>query len=558
MTKLGKILFTLIVLVVASIGVWNWYSKAKNPAETPKEQTGSGPASAEGSETLTAESLGLAETLTRPEPLAIPAPYVPKDNIIDVELSEYAGYAGIIVANGGLEPNDQSYFFKNFGFKLRIKISEEESWSALNSGKLGVSATTVDVLSVYGRQMSVVVPVQIGFSRGADGIVVDKSIKRINDLKGKTVVTGQFTEADFYLRFLTQEAGMRVKMLDGLDSPRDADAVNMLFTSDGFGAGDAFLKCVQQKSKLINGCATWAPKTTEVVDQSNGGAYILNTNRNLLIIADILIVNRGFAEANPAMVTGLVEGVLAGNRMVRDTPQQYLDVVAKAFGWSRDEAAAQLQNVHLSNLPENTAFFSGAIDAAGSFNSIYQSAMLVYGASQLSQPVDGEYFLRLDALKQVETAGKFAAQTIAIQPIRSKLPGRVETDPLLSKDVRFLYEINSDVLDLSDESNLANLKTITQMLKISPGSTILLRGHVDNASVAEFRKQGGEDFVREMALKAVDLSKRRAQGVQKVLIEKYATDKNRIEIIGRGWDEPLKPEGGDENRRVEVQWFTLE
>ena len=54
---------------------------------------------------------------------------------------------------------------------------------------------------------------------------------------------------------------------------------------------------------------------------------------------------------------------------------------------------------------------------------------------------------------------------------------------------------------------------------MSPGSTVLLRGHVDNAMVAEFRKQGGEPFVRQMALKAMELSKKRAGEIERLLIE---------------------------------------
>ena len=76
---------------------------------------------------------------------------------------------------------------------------------------MAASATTVDVLAVYGRQFQVVVPVQIGFSRGADGIVVRKDIKRINDLKGKILAASQFTEADFFIRYLAQEAGLGVQ-----------------------------------------------------------------------------------------------------------------------------------------------------------------------------------------------------------------------------------------------------------------------------------------------------------------------------------------------------------
>ena len=55
-------------------------------------------------------------------------------------------------------------------------MSEEETWGKLNNGKFAAAATTTDVLAVLGRQFDVTVPVQIGFSRGADMIVVDHDL----------------------------------------------------------------------------------------------------------------------------------------------------------------------------------------------------------------------------------------------------------------------------------------------------------------------------------------------------------------------------------------------
>ncbi len=54
------------------------------------------------------------------------------DSVVAIEISEYAGYAGLIAANGGLEPTPGSLFTKYCGFRVRLTISEEESWSALN------------------------------------------------------------------------------------------------------------------------------------------------------------------------------------------------------------------------------------------------------------------------------------------------------------------------------------------------------------------------------------------------------------------------------------------
>jgi NitT/TauT family transport system substrate-binding protein len=552
MTTRGKLVLTLLILGVVAFGAWKWLGRLDAGAGNGRTSTTNAQPAA--GQTNEAE---LVATQTEPPPLAAPAAYQPKDNTVEIELSEYAGYAGLIAANGGLEPSTNSYFFQKHGFKLKIAISEEESWSALNSGKMAASATTVDVLPVFGKQFQVVVPAQIGFSRGADGVVVRMEIKRINHLKGKILATSQFTEADFFIRYLAQEAGLPVAMLADLNARPEADKLNLVYCKDAFAAGDLFQRDLKEGRNQLAGCVTWAPKTTETTKASNGKAHTLTTSLNLLVIGDILIVNKGFAQQNPKMVAGLVEGLIEGNRLVRDHPTAHLDTIGKAFKWDRAQTQAELAKVHLSNLPENLAFFSGAIDAAGSFGGIYQSAVFAYGSQLIKDPVDGDRFLDLQYLKALEQSGKFKDQQVAIMPIRSKGHDGVEGDPLLSKDIRFLFAANSAVLDLADESNLKNLATIKKLLQVSPGSMVLLRGHVDNSKVEEFRKTGGEAYVRTMALRAVELSKNRAAEIKRLLVEKQNADAARIDIIGRGWEEALGTDA-DQNRRVEVQWFMIE
>jgi NitT/TauT family transport system substrate-binding protein len=42
-----------------------------------------------------------------------------------------------------------------------------------------------------------------------------------------------------------------------------------------------------------------------------------------------------------------------------------------------------------------------------------------------------------------------------------------------------------------------------------------------------------------------------------LLVESFKVDVKRLDTVGRGWEEPA---GADStaNRRVEVQWFTIE
>lgn len=556
MTKLGKIIFTIVVLVLAGIAASRMLGKKEAPSagQTASQPTGGA---------TDGEALGDFEFVVpgKAPSLPSPRPYTPQDQTVLINLSEYAGYAGLIVANGGLEPNDQSWFTRNGGFKVKITLSEEDSWADLQDGKIAATATTVDVLSNYGRQWQCSVPAQVAWSRGADGIIVRKEIKRINDLKGKTIATAPFSEAEFFIRYLAQEAGLPVKRLDGPEENRDPESVNLVFLEDAFLAGDAFLADLQSGGRTLDGCVTWAPKTTEVVAASKGAARQLVDNRNLLVIADILVFNKGFAGAHPDMVSTIIEGMLLHNDKIRSNPEPHLKAIAdafKAYEWTVDDAREELSKVHLSNLPENLAFFRGAIDEAGSFASVFQTANLAYGPELQPSPVAASFFADPKPLDSIAAAGRLASQVASIQPIKTTDQAPIEQDPLLTRDIRFYFLPNSSDLDMEKPENHEYLSNVNHLLGVSPGSMILLRGHVDDMQKESFRKSGGETLVRKMALKAMELSNKRAEEVKRRLTEKYPSlAAERLEVIGRGWEEPAG-KNPDLNRRVEVQWFTVE
>ena len=545
----GNLLTLLFVLVLVGLGAW---LVLRNRAE----QAGAGAPPASGVAAPQGKVPQPIEPLTGPPQLAAPATYEPKNGVLEIDISEYAGYGGLIVANGGMAPNPDSFFARQYGFQVKLSRSEGESWSPLNNGKFAAIATTTDVLAVLGRPFQAVVPVQIGWSRGADMIVVDSGITTVNALAGKVLSASQYNEAEFFVRYLAREAGVTVKVLRDLDARPAADELGLVFYEDAFQACDAYHHELVGRRRLA-GCVGWSPKTDEVVAASKGAAKVLASNRNLLVVADILTVNKGFAEAHPDMVKGLVHGILEGNRKLRDEPAANLPVVQKAFGWSDSDARDQLAKVHLANYPENRAFFEGTIDAAGSFGGIFQSAVLAYGPL-IPNPTDAARFLDPKPLQDIGKAGLYASQKVAIAPIRTTSGGALEGDPLLKKDIRFFFEPNSAKLDAKAPENVSYLDTVKGFLQVSPGSVVVLRGHVDNARIETFRKQGGEELVQAMALKAMELSRQRAFAVRDALFERHPKiDPQRVEAVGRGWEEPAGPDP-DKNRRVEVQWYTLE
>jgi len=550
----GNLITVILLLGLIGLGAYLWLGKQasnEGASTTPRGESAAAPSAPDG------EAPAPIEPVDGTPSLEAAAAFVPKDNTLLIDISEYAGYGGLIVANGGMEPNDNSFFTKEYGFKVKISQSESETWSPLNNGRLAATATTADSLAVLGRQFDALVPLQIGYSRGADMVVVDRGIASVNDLANKTLAASQFNESEFFIRYLAQEAGVPISILRDLDSRPPEGQLGLVFYEDAFVACDAYQHELARAAPRLNGCVGWTPRTDQVIDASNGRAKALVSNRNLLIVADVLAVNKGFAQANPDMVRGLVHGILEGNRRLRDEPAQHIGILAKAFGWSEDDARKELAKVHLSNLPENRAFFAGTIDSAGSFGGIFQSSVLAYG-NVIKNPTDPARFVDTKALDALAARNLFADQKIAIAPIKSATAAALEGDPLLSKDIRFFFEPNSAVLDKAATENLEYLDTIKRFLQVSPGSTVLLRGHVDNARVDEFRKEGGESLVKNMALKAMELSRQRAASVRDALLERHKNlDASRLEVVGRGWEEPASA-NSDLNRRVEVQWFTLE
>jgi len=554
----GNLITLLLLVGVVGLGGWLWLGKKAEPtSDTSAPQGTSTPAKADGVSKPKGDAPEPIEPVTGTPTLEAANTFVPKDNVLRIDISEYAGYGGLIVANGGLEPNADSFFAKEYGFKVAISMSESETWGPLNNGKLAATATTADALAVLGRQFDAIVPIQLGYSRGADMVVVDRGIASVNALKGKTLAASQFNESEFFIRYLAQEAGVPVTVLRDLDSKPAAGSLGLVFYEDAFVACDAYQHELAGAGRL-NGCVGWTPKTDEVIEASNGAAKALVSNRNLLVVADVLAVNKGFAKAHPEMVKGLVHGILEGNRRLRDNQAENIAVVAKAFKWSEEDARDELAHVHLSNAPENRAFFAGTIDSAGSFGGIFQSSVLAYG-SVIKNPADPARFVDTTFLDAIAKRSPFSEQKIAIAPIRTSTQAALEGDPLLSKDIRFFFEPNSSNLDRSAAQNQEYLQTIKRFLQVSPGSTVLLRGHVDNARVNEFRQSGGEQLVQSMALKAMELSRQRAIAVSEALLAKFPEiDKVRVESVGRGWEEPTGETDSAQNRRVEVQWFTIE
>src|SRR4029079_5887327 len=111
--------------------------------------------------------------------------------VVQFPINVWPGWAPIIVANQGLEPNDQSVFAKKYGFYVRLSIVDDpvKARDLFASGQSHVLWGTLDMIALFAPELvkdSRTVPVfcqQVAWSAGGDGIVSRGEIHSINDFR---------------------------------------------------------------------------------------------------------------------------------------------------------------------------------------------------------------------------------------------------------------------------------------------------------------------------------------------------------------------------------------
>ena len=121
---------------------------------------------------------------------------------IKVAIVLWGGYAGGIMANGGMTPNRDSVFTKDYGIEVEmLQIDDfEKSRDAFRAGGdrggVDIMWSTVDAYALEYGGLSKLNPraiLQYDWSRGGDAIAVDRSIRTVADLKGKRLATAEAT-----------------------------------------------------------------------------------------------------------------------------------------------------------------------------------------------------------------------------------------------------------------------------------------------------------------------------------------------------------------------------
>jgi NitT/TauT family transport system substrate-binding protein len=575
MTTRGKIVLTILLLGVVGFGLYRWWDKIA-PQTKPQSQS--------IDVAKVKQEIAKAHEAPTDIPLLIgtnPASLVERSGIPAVTgVSDYAkptkdgkpvvefpiniwpGWAPIIVANQGMEPNDQSVFAKKYGFYVRLSIVDDpvKARDLFASGQSHILWGTLDMVALFAPELvkdSRTVPVvcqQIDFSAGGDGVVARGEIRSINDFrmqngKRKKVVLAQNSPSHYLIMSLLIDAGI------------DPGDVDFKWAADAPSAAKIFLQ-----DQSYDAFVGWSPDIYSITDVRKETRLVVTTGTANHLIADVWAVRNDFYRDHPDVVSGLVRGIFDGMDMVRKDPKMAARALATAFKLQEADCGKMIGSdggivegdAHLTNYRENAKFFLDPFNPAN-FEVVWNSASTIYKSL-------GTINTTVPAAK-VKANTVLAAMSEAYKDVRDlsqptfrpdaliKLSAEAGAGQVLTKAVMISFEPNKSVLNADYDNTIpGTLEEIGKLAGKFGNAYIIIEGNTD----ASRKGIVPTDLVRQ-------LSYDRADAVRRAIMDKYKFDPNKFKVVGNGWDNPLpgctdpsNAEHNKKNRRVEVKVFPLE
>ncbi len=450
-----------------------------------------------------------------------------------VGINTWAGHAPGILANGGLDPDPKALYSTKYKTLVKFVLLEDPQakLAAFIKGDIDIMWDTVDS---WAREASTLAEqnfagkaiIQQDWSRGGDGIVALKTIKSIEDLKGKTIATTRYTPSHWLLLYMLAQSGLSA------DDKKQIEK-NLVFTQEAPLAAAAF------RSKKVDAAVTWEPDLSGAVKAREDEAYVLvSTSAATNVIADVLVARPELLEKSPETVKDFVAGWFDGIELIGKDPAGSYAMVGKALKLSPDDVSGMLSGLKLTPFADNALFF-GLGGGRSQFQTLFDAAFVVWRKQGvISKAVDAANFV--DSRFVAALASKYQGQTVKedfkFDPKDAKKP---ESRAIVNKTLSIYFTPGSGEIMNGSFFTLDSLgDTMTAF-----GNTFLrIEGNTDAV---------GSDKVNKT------LSQKRAESVKAYLVKNFNIDPKRFQTIGHGAENPVAPNtteaGRQENRRTDIK-----
>jgi len=257
---------------------------------------------------------------------AAPAPSKP----FVVAYNQWIGYVPFFAAldNG---------YFKDAGIDVQTKEfpGPADSVPVLINGQIDCSMTTVDTVILLADKAAnnpVSIAYIIDTSNGADGVIAEKDIKTVADLRGKSVAATPGQCNELLLLKALEKAGMTEK---------DVKIVTM----DADKGGSAVI------AHQIPAAVTWEPSLTKA--QATGGHVIFSSKDAPNILMDAITFTKSTLDTRGDDVRKFLAAYAKGEDFVKTHPDEAAKIASKHFGTTPAESASMLTKVMLYSPAEN-------------------------------------------------------------------------------------------------------------------------------------------------------------------------------------------------------------
>ena len=481
--------------------------------------------------------------------------------LVRFPINVWPGWAPIIVANNGMTANEDSLFYKKYGFYVELTIVDDpvKARDLFASGYTHVLWGTLDMMALFAPALvrdSRTVPVicqQVDFSNGGDGMDARHDIKNLNDLRMKNgmkkkVVLAQNSPSHYFIMSMLINANI------------DPSEIDWRWTSDAPSAAKLF---VQDES--YDAFVGWSPDIYTVRDIPGVRGVVDSSSANH-VVADVWAVRNDFYKDNPKVVYGLVDCIFEGMDMVRNNPSNAVKLVAKAYSLPESDVTAMIGkdggiatgDAHLTNYRENIAFFTDPSNPYN-FESIWTRASMIYQnlGSIDTVVVAGKV---KEAKVILSLAEKYKNSTDLSQPNFN--PNQVFKNleagdsQILTTPISIAFPAGKWNLDTNYDATIeVSMIKIAEIAANFGNAYVVIEGNTD----ASMKGVVPADAIKK-------LSYDRADSVKKVILEKYPKfDPNKFRVIGNGWDNPMAgctdatdKNQNKRNRRTEIKVFPLE
>jgi len=261
-----------------------------------------------------------------------------KPQSFKIGMVTFAGYAPLYLAK-------EQHFFGDLDVQLQRIEDIPSIRAAVLKGDLDAYLATPDIALDTNAAPPGKAVWAIDESAGGDGVIVSGDIKKLQDLKGKTVGAEPGLPPRFVLMYLLFKNGMSVSDVNLKDmSTQDA--------ASAFTAGK------------LDGAGIYEPYLTTAKQQRSGSRVVISSAETPGMIVDLIFAGDGVIAKRPDAIKTVVAGWRQAMAFIKSNPDTAYPIMAKAFNLPLDEFKDAVSGIKWLDLDDNKRLF-GTKDAPG-------------------------------------------------------------------------------------------------------------------------------------------------------------------------------------------------